>query len=457
MPTARWSRIACLGIALILTTLLQPSTPTKAAETASVIDYVVVADECYQLTGTLTDGTLTGLNVSIPGYQACINEPEPMVVRAAASSETKKNTGYLLSGGRCFEITTGTQETQVEVALSLCATTVAAPAVASREDVSRREAGYDLLAGGCVNTVIDVRSRQLLAYFTIANATHCREVLVPSAERTIQPTDGIVPRRIASKADVPLSTERPEDANFIFDSSSQLKVTASVNLSVAVQNNQYVFTASTGCCFQQHHWYLHHHSGNYYYLGNTGTNNSITFTRPLTIQGTYKVELLGRIWNSSGNYWDSWSYFSNSITFPLASLAKGVEYRAHVAGNGWLGWVQNGAVAGTTGQSRRAEAIQVKLRNMPAGVSVCYQAHVAGYGWLGATCNGGQAGTTGQSRRMEAAKIWLVGAPAGCNINYQAHVAGNGWLGNVSNGAVAGTTGQSRRMEAIRIWLSGTC
>jgi uncharacterized protein YjdB len=63
------------------------------------------------------------------------------------------------------------------------------------------------------------------------------------------------------------------------------------------------------------------------------------------------------------------------------------------------------------------------------------------------------AGTTGQSRRMEAIRIRL----AGCGIlrvQYQVHVAGQGWLPWVSDGQMAGTTGQSRRMEAIRIQLA---
>jgi len=35
----------------------------------------------------------------------------------------------------------------------------------------------------------------------------------------------------------------------------------------------------------------------------------------------------------------------------------GVTYRAHVAINGWLSWVSDGAVAGTTGEGKALEAI----------------------------------------------------------------------------------------------------
>ena len=36
-------------------------------------------------------------------------------------------------------------------------------------------------------------------------------------------------------------------------------------------------------------------------------------------------------------------------------------YRVHMAGIGWGPWVTNGADAGTTGQNRQIESIQVLL------------------------------------------------------------------------------------------------
>ena len=100
------------------------------------------------------------------------------------------------------------------------------------------------------------------------------------------------------------------------------------------------------------------------------------------------------------------------------------------------------------------EAVQIKLQNMP-GLKICYKAHVARKGWLGEVCDGATAGTTGENRRMEAIQIRLRNAPAGCSVNYQAHVADKSWLPAVKDGATAGTTGQNRRMEALRVWLTG--
>jgi serine protease len=147
----------------------------------------------------------------------------------------------------------------------------------------------------------------------------------------------------------------------------------------------------------------------------------------------------------------------NELVYSLNdnNLAPQVDYRAHVAGMGWLAWVQDGATAGTTGQSRRMEASQMKLVN--STMQICYSAHVAGIGWMSPVCDGAVSGTTGQSRQMEATRVWLNNAPAGCSIEYRAHVAGMGWLGWVQNGTVAGTTGQSRRMEALQAKLTGSC
>lgn len=158
-----------------------------------------------------------------------------------------------------------------------------------------------------------------------------------------------------------------------------------------------------------------------------------------------------------GTYYATVGGYSSSQTGSYTvhmNCYAAVRYQAHVAWRGWLGWVYDSEVAGTTGQSRRMEAVQISLANMP-GVSIRYTVHLAGVGWTGEYRDGQVAGTTGQSRRMEAISIWLNNAPPGCGVSYEAHLAGIGWQGVRSNGQVAGTTGQSRRMEALRIWLTG--
>ncbi|MFI6051038.1 polysaccharide deacetylase [Streptomyces violascens] len=135
----------------------------------------------------------------------------------------------------------------------------------------------------------------------------------------------------------------------------------------------------------------------------------------------------------------------------LLPNARVICYAAHVQDIGWQSAVCDGSVAGTTGQSRRMEALAISTSGVGG---VCADAHLADIGWQGWRCGGDgtvvTVGTTGQSRRMEALGVQVGSGSVGA----QAHVEGYGWLGSVvGNPVYVGTTGQSRRMEAVRIWV----
>lgn len=150
-----------------------------------------------------------------------------------------------------------------------------------------------------------------------------------------------------------------------------------------------------------------------------------------------------------------------SLTGELANQYD-VIYRVHVQDIGWQNWVRNGRIAGTTGQSKRIEAIQIYLRNRADRVkienvdkTVSYSAHVQDYGWLNAVTNGNIGGTVGQSKRMEAIQVSLSDDMLEYgDVNVQAHVQDYGWLGTVGNGQTAGTTGQNKRLEGLKITLT---
>jgi len=171
--------------------------------------------------------------------------------------------------------------------------------------------------------------------------------------------------------------------------------------------------------------------------------------------GTVDINAIHNWWgstsgpyNATSNPSGTGSSVTDNVTFDPWSMGSVIQYRAHVQGIGWQAWVGDAAIAGTTGQSRRMEAIQVEGIGASAGTSITYRAHVQGIGWQGWVVNGATAGTTGQSRRMEALEITLVNSSK--TVYYRAHVQGIGWQGWVVNGATAGTTGQSRRMEALQ-------
>ena len=162
-----------------------------------------------------------------------------------------------------------------------------------------------------------------------------------------------------------------------------------------------------------------------------------------------------------------------AINIMLINVAGGIEYKTHVQDIGWQDWVADGAISGTSGQSKRLEAIQIRLTGTAADLyDVYYCVHAQNNGWLDWAKNGEPAGTAGYGYRLEAIKILLVtkgGAAPGAvtrpfvdlyapkpivdTVSYQTHVQDIGWQDYVSNGAVSGTSGQSLRLEAIRIKL----
>ena len=132
-----------------------------------------------------------------------------------------------------------------------------------------------------------------------------------------------------------------------------------------------------------------------------------------------------------------------------------VNYSTHVQDIGWQGYVKDGSTAGTTGQSKRLEAIRIKLSNNTSyNGTIQYQTHIQDIGWQGWKANGQMAGTSGQSKRLEAIRIKLTGEMAKqYDIYYRVHSQEFGWLGWAKNGESAGTEGYSYRLEAIQIQL----
>ena len=133
-----------------------------------------------------------------------------------------------------------------------------------------------------------------------------------------------------------------------------------------------------------------------------------------------------------------------------------VNYSTHVQDIGWQGYVKDGSTAGTTGQSKRLEAIRIKLSNNTSYKGrIQYQTHIQDIGWQGWKMNDEMSGTSGQSKRLEAINISLSNPLYSGSIEYQTHVQDIGWQGWKANGQMAGTSGQSKRLEAIRIKLTG--
>lgn len=125
------------------------------------------------------------------------------------------------------------------------------------------------------------------------------------------------------------------------------------------------------------------------------------------------------------------------------------EYSAHVQTYGWQDTVKAGMSAGTTGQSKRLEAVKINSKLLR------YRSYTTASGWQGWKTNNQISGSTGQSKAIEAFQIEITdnNYKEKYNIYYRVHMRGLGWSSWCKNGQTAGTTGQSRRLEAIQIIL----
>lgn len=97
-----------------------------------------------------------------------------------------------------------------------------------------------------------------------------------------------------------------------------------------------------------------------------------------------------------------------------------IRYNVHIENEGWqadtddlLSWKKDGDDAGSQGKSQRLEAIQLQLTDatgQPAtDYAVEYRVHIQDYGWSqGWKKDGAIAGTAGESKRLEAIQIRIV-------------------------------------------------
>ena len=154
------------------------------------------------------------------------------------------------------------------------------------------------------------------------------------------------------------------------------------------------------------------------------------------------------------------------------SYTGNVEYKTHVQKYGWESeWRKNFELSGSE-EGLRLEAMQIRLTGeLAEHYDIYYRLHVQKFGWLDWAKNGENSGSSGFSYRVEGIEIRLVeknGAAPGntdkifhdataekfTQVNYQTQVQRYGWLETVSNGEMSGTQQQSLRVEGIKMWLS---
>ena len=91
-------------------------------------------------------------------------------------------------------------------------------------------------------------------------------------------------------------------------------------------------------------------------------------------------------------------------------IVDSIHNEVPVKNTGWTGGARDGELAGTTGQSRRLEAVRVSRTGdaLMDGYSVWYRVHAQTYGWLGWAHDGEPAGTAGLAKRAEAIDVQVL-------------------------------------------------
>ena len=135
----------------------------------------------------------------------------------------------------------------------------------------------------------------------------------------------------------------------------------------------------------------------------------------------------------------------------------GAEYQVHVEGYGWTEWKKNGQVAGTTGESRRVEAIRFRLIDKPETEEIFLHgnAHCENIGWCGFVPENEVCGTTGEARKLEALQFSLVGKDADkYSIQFRSHSQDLGTQDWAKDSELSGSEGAGLRIEAIQLMIT---
>ena len=101
-----------------------------------------------------------------------------------------------------------------------------------------------------------------------------------------------------------------------------------------------------------------------------------------------------------------------TIQMQLSGVDGAIKYRAYVQKDGWTQWattVDTSTYAGTKGQSKRVEMIQLKAFDLlPHFYDIYYRTYCEKFGWLGWASIGEKSGSAGYARKLAAFQVQLV-------------------------------------------------
>lgn len=129
-----------------------------------------------------------------------------------------------------------------------------------------------------------------------------------------------------------------------------------------------------------------------------------------------------------------------------------LNYSTFVTNEGWKNTVSSGNISGSD-SNNKLEAIKINLKDTIYGIDIQYKTHIQGVGWGEWNNNGEISGAEGSGKRLEAIEIKLINAPSDYHIMYRTNIKGNGWQGWKRDGAISGTIGLASEIVGIEIKL----
>ena len=151
--------------------------------------------------------------------------------------------------------------------------------------------------------------------------------------------------------------------------------------------------------------------------------------------------------------------YSGTITKKFLIKQISFKYRAYVQKKGWMSW-SNAKVSGSkasdmagTTDNLRMETIQMQLSGVTGSIE--YRAYCAKKGWTQWATTADTktyAGTKGESRRVELIQLRAKGQVANLyDMYFRAYSEKLGWLNWAKSGEKAGTQGYAYKLEAFQV------
>lgn len=147
---------------------------------------------------------------------------------------------------------------------------------------------------------------------------------------------------------------------------------------------------------------------------------------------------------------------ANDVIFGATASTVGtvaLEVMVHIGGIGDRTFSDR-EFAGTIGESRAIEGMQIRFKQPIPGLGIRYMGHLQSTGdtaWVG---EGEYVGSRRESRRLEGFTIELTGPEADrYQLFYQGHFARYGNSNVLKGGEFCGLRGDGLQLEAMKVWI----